>query len=305
MAFIRDYFKLNDSERIRKQAANLPAYLFATGGGRGGGTQAAARAEATRGVAPSAGKAPLLADYLRANVGSSMAQKAKEKVEKEAKQVEATEWQPTTEGRVVPIAPDVETDAQYSEREASEKGKAPPTQTEMVEEATQKALSAQESAKAMGTQAGREAWLAQEYGKKGSYTPGEAMLDAAIMGGLAGQELTGLASKYGNLYEMLTGRQATAQKELDAKRKAEADRKKAEASRLRPGESQTTVMVDPEQVKKDQAFLKAERYRKEDEKLKEGRGKGSKQTYTMTREELANRAGMTLEEWILAGEPEL
>jgi len=275
MAFIRNYmqgFKEKKEETPIQRAQGLPAAAFAAASGvttskiplgfgaSGGGGQ---------------GRAPLLADYLRANVGSEMAQKAKADIEERAKNIEAKEYGATEKG--------VYEKAFTGGPELAKK------QAEQIE-----AESAQ-----LGSQAGREAYLKEKIGKQQQYTSGETMLDAALMGGLAGSELGGLAKKYEQLYETLAGKQKAAQAAFDAKKAAE----KTEPQ-LKPGESRTSYYSSKEEHERDMAYIKAARYRREDEeKQQQGRGRGTSETKTMTREQFANRMGMTLEEWILAGEP--
>ena len=377
MAFIRDYFKNRDQGPGEEEKLTRLLEPIKMGGGGAGPTRPTVFTP-TQAQASTGARAPLLADYLRANVGSSMAQKAAADVAKQAGALEGKEWQVTSQGlqekpASMRLAGDVLTAAPKPPAATPQAGvkrfeglqgtpqkgvqgltleAQQPSVEQMISarqqgatatlsqpttgqtpaeraiaarqqgatatlkegtaispvmtpaEAAKQAEQVEAEATELGTQAGREAYLQEKYGKGQQYTTGEAMLDAALMGGLAGSQLSGLAKKYEQLYETVTGKQKAAQTAYD--REQERKRLEAEAEpKLGPGESRETVMVDPEQVRKDQAFLKAQQIRKEDEPLKQGRGKGSKQTYTLTREELANRAGMTLEEWILAGEPEL
>lgn len=376
MAFLRDYFQQKSQNPAEEEKLRLlqPVKL----GGAGAGPSKPTVFTPTQAQANVGARAPLLADYLRANVGSAMGQKAMADVAKQAGELEGKTWQGTARGvqekptnmslagtalaapptapKAKPLAPGVKRseglqgtpqkgvssltletqplstqDLALARTQGATATLAQPkagvSELQRYLEATRNGatatlnqgtaispvMSAQEAAKKaeqieqeaaqLGTQAGRQAYLQEKYGKGQQYSTGEAMLDAALMGGLSGSQLSGLNKKYEQLYETITGKQQAAQKSYEDEQAALQALKDAEP-KLGPGEERTTTMVDPEQVRKDQAFLKAQQYRKEDAPLEEKRGKG-KGPWTLSREQLANRAGMTLEEWILAGEPEL
>lgn len=80
----------------------------------------------------------------------------------------------------------------------------------------------EQQTQALQTEAGRQAFLQEKYGKDQTYSAGESLFDAALMGALQSESLKGLQSKYKDLFETVTGKTGKAAGEYAAK--VEADR---------------------------------------------------------------------------------
>lgn len=125
-------------------------------------------------------------------------------------------------------------------------------------DAAQALLDAQrteQEAAMLGSEAGRQAYLQQKFGKGQSYTQGESLLDAALMGALSGDTLRGLKGKYSQLYETVSGRQKAEQETFSA---LEAARKQQEEGDLQTRLQQAKSRTAAERKARD-AYAEAKR----------------------------------------------
>jgi len=241
MAFIRE-----DLEELKRAAAAPRREVMPSGAGAG------LRASVSRGgprMAPGGGTSgaggPLLVDYLRANAGAQPLGQVQKELQQQAGRLEAQEYKGTAKGLKTAEAAKAE---ERTLRPIQQPGQAmataeaspglqqfleaqkPQAAFESAEAAAKAALELEATAGQLGTEAGRQAVLQEKYGKGQTYTAGEAALDAALAGATSGQQLSGLAKKYGQLYETVTGKQKTAEEKFTAEtQKTAAERERVAA----------------------------------------------------------------------------
>lgn len=266
-------------------------------------------------------KAPLLADYLKTAQGGKMAETVVGGLEKQAERLKGGTVTTGPEGQ---LGLQVQTGvaAPSAGRQAVMQGgvyrkggggpvtdftgpgfEAPRTPSLSTAGLTQaqaqkQAETIESKARAAGQEGGAQSLLQQQYGKGQTYTQGEQMLDAAILGSQAGGRLGELSKRYSDLYSQLGGRFG----------KAAADYQAAQTAML-PGQTRTSVSQD--EIDEMNAFREAQRVRARDEQLRKERETKwaaervapEDRVATISEERQAAMQGMTLEEWIRAGRP--
>ena len=316
MAFIRE------DERLKRMREKEP--LLSQGPAITGLAPLAAQPQAPS-VGPSTGaRAPLLADYLRANVGSGMAEKTVGSLERQAKALQQGRVETTPTGDVsVTVATGAKEPSRAQQAVLSGgvgfrpgKGAGTVAGTRVGEmstgpiglvpreailtapQAQQRAESIESQARAASQPGGAQSLLQAQYGQKQGYTQGEQLLDAALLGATAGGRLEQLSKKYSDLYGQLTGRIGQARAAFD------------DAQRLREA-GRTSTPVSAQEMADFQTWREAERIRQQDEARRQSAETSrqrmklspSESTRAVPDEILAARQGMTLEEWIRAGKP--
>lgn len=304
MAFIRD------DERAKAIQKALPGgrQVMPAPGGAGGVVMpsaggAGARAEAMPGS--TGARAPLLADYLRAAGGRTMGEKALGATEAQGAALQAgqvgfneqgqvgvniqtgrglTPAQQTVLGGGVRMAPGkggVIAGTEAGEMTTRQMGFAPSGARLTAEQAQQKAEAVQSTARAAGQPGGAQAILQQQFGQGQQYTSGEQMLDAALLGATEGRRLEALSKKYGNLYDVMTGRIGQARSAFE---------KEQEGYEVKPSEAKVLQAVGAGGVMTGKAAGSRPR-------------PAGEQTSTITDETAAAMLGMTVDEYIAAGRP--
>lgn len=276
-------------------------------------------------IGPSTGaRAPLLADYLRANLGTKMAEKTVGALEKQAKAIQEAKVttspegetrvtmqtgakglspaQQTVVGRGISFMPGkgVGTVAgtRVGEMSTGPVGFAPTKAVLTAPQAQQRAETIESQARALSQPGGVQSLLQAQYGQKQGYTQGEQLLDAALLGATSGSRIEQLSKKYPDLYGQLTGQITRA-------------RDAFEDEQLIRNAGRTTSRVSAEEMADYQAWREAQKARKLDaervaaaetsrQRMKLSPGDS---TRAVPDEIMAARQGMTLEEWIKAGRP--
>jgi hypothetical protein len=316
MAFIRD------DERLRKllekqPVLGQPATIS--------GVMPSAPQNQVASMASSTGtRAPLLADYLRANVGSGMAEKTVGALEKQANAIQSSKVstsptgeitvametgakglspaQQTVVGRGVGFMPGkgVGTVAgtKVGEMSTGPVGFAPTKAILTAPQAQQRAEAIESQARAVVQPGGAQSLLQAQYGQKQGYTQGEQLLDAALLGATSGGRLEQLSKKYSGLYGQLSDK-------INRAKGAYED------EQIIRNAGRTSVRVSPDEMADYQAWREAEKARKLDVE-RAAAAETSRQrmklspsdsTRAVSEDILAARKGMTLEEWIKAGRP--
>jgi hypothetical protein len=316
MAFIRDDEFLKAIQQGQPMARPSGVSLGPVGRSSGSGGGASAPIVGSTGA-----KAPLLADYLKAAQGSKMAETVAGGLERQAERLKGGTVTTGAQGETgLKIQTGVAAPTQ--ERQAViqagiyQRGKPGPIQdftgpgyeaprvpslgsaTLTQAQAQKQAETVESKARAAGLEGGAQSLLQQQYGKGQTYTQGEQMLDAAILGNQAGGRLGELSKKYSDLYSQLGGR-------FD---KAASDFAKTQSTML-PGQTRTSV--SQQEIDEMNAFREAQRARKEDEAAEAARKTRQMKDRvpledrvgTISQERQAAMMGMTLEQWIAAGRP--